>query len=67
MNNNFEIGDRIELIEYYNNRIPGDTGVVVDIERSPFDDAILILEMDEYFRNNNVVECYYSRVKKCEE
>ena len=66
MNNNFEIGDRVELIEYYNNRIPGDAGIVVDIKRSPFY-TLLCLKMDEYFRNNNKVECCNLRVKRCEE
>ena len=65
--NNFNIGDRVELIEHYNNRMPGDTGVVVDIKQSPFGDVLLCLKMEEYFRNNNKVECCNLRVKRCEE
>ena len=62
--NNFNIGDRVELIEYYHYRLPGDTGIVVDIEQSPFGKVILLLKMEEYFKNNNIVECYESRVKR---
>ena len=47
--NNFNIGDRVELIEHYNNRMPGDTGVVVDIEQSPFGEVLLCLKNGRIF------------------